>query len=153
TNFVVKVRVLRESYEDMRDKDHPNKSMFNPGMSATVDIMTKRVSDILSIPIQAVTTRDTSLKNKEVKGKKDDMEEDMDKVKVAEDKKATAAKEKEEKDKKTECVFVVDSGKVKLIPVKVGVQDNNYIEIKEGLKDGQVVVAAPYSLISRVLKD
>ena len=48
---------------------------------------------------------------------------------------------------------MIDNGKLKLLPVKVGVQDNNYIEIKEGLKEGQAVVTAPYSLISKILKE
>ena len=30
---------------------------------------------------------------------------------------------------------------------------SNYIEIKEGLKEGQAVVTAPYSLISKILKE
>jgi HlyD family secretion protein len=81
------------------------------------------------------------------KGKGEDMEE-LDKVKVVEE---TKGKEKEEK--KTECVFVVDNGKAKMQVVKVGVQDNNFIEIKEGLKPGQEIISAPYSAIARILKD
>jgi HlyD family secretion protein len=153
TNFTVKVRILRESYQTMRDSLPAGKSVFNPGMSATVDIMTKKAYDIVSVPIQAVTTRDTTDKGKKMtagdKKGGEDMEE-MDKVKVVENKKEDV---KDEKEKKTECVFVVENGKVKLQPVKVGIQDNNYIEIKEGLKDGQQVVSAPYSAISRFLKD
>ena len=33
------------------------KSPFRPGMSATVEIQTDRVSGVLTVPIQAVTTR------------------------------------------------------------------------------------------------
>ena len=151
TNFKVKVRILRDSYSDISDEEHPGKSVFNPGMSATVDIMTKKVSNVLSVPIQAVTTRDTTLKDK-VPGKgnnPDELEEDVDEVRVVDEK----AKDKEKEEKRTECVFVIEGGKLKLTPVKVGVQDNNYIEIKEGLKEGQEVVTAPYSLISKILKE
>lgn len=152
TNFTVKVRILRESYQSLRDSLPPGKSVFNPGMSATVDIETKRAIDVLSIPIQAVTTRDTSAKAKgmNMKGKNsDELEEDIDKVKVVDEKKGN----KEEKEKKTECVFIVENGKVKLQAVKIGIQDNNNIEVKEGLRDGQEIVSAPYSAISRLLKD
>jgi HlyD family secretion protein len=133
----------------LKDSLPPGRSVFNPGMSATVDIMTKRADDAISIPIQAVTTRDTTNKGKNMmgKGKGEDMEE-LDKVKVVEE---TKGKEKEEK--KTECVFVVDNGKAKMQVVKVGVQDNNFIEIKEGLKPGQEIISAPYSAIARILKD
>jgi HlyD family secretion protein len=151
TNFKVKVRILRESYADIQDTEHPGKSVFNPGMSATVDINTKKVSDVISVPIQAVTTRDTTQKNKAVtKGKNpDELEEDVDAVKVVDEK----AKDKAKEEKKSECVFVIENGKLKLVSVKVGIQDNSYIEIKEGLKEGQEVVTAPYSLISKVLKE
>lgn len=151
TNFKVKVRILRESYADIQDADHPNKSVFNPGMSATVDIMTRKVVDVLSVPIQAVTTRDTTQKDKAVVGGKnpDELEENVDAVKVVDEK----AKEKEKEEKKSECVFVIEAGKLKLVPVKVGIQDNNYIEIKGGLKEKQEIVTAPYSLISKILKD
>jgi HlyD family secretion protein len=151
TNFKVKVRILRESYADIQDQEHPGKSVFNPGMSATVDIMTKKVSDVLSVPIQAVTTRDTTQKDQSMKKGKgpEDLEENIDAVKVVDEK----SKDKEKEEKKTECVFVIEDGKLKLVPVKVGVQDNNFIEIKGGLSEGQEIVTAPYSLISKVLKE
>lgn len=56
TNFVVKIRILKTSYEDLL-KDNPKP--FLPGMSATVDIKTKSKEGVLSIPIQAVTTKDS----------------------------------------------------------------------------------------------
>ncbi len=150
TNFTVKVRILRESYQSLADSLHLNRSVFNPGMSATVDIQTKKVIDALSVPIQAVTTRDTSQKENMMKGGDNGIEND-DELKVTTDTKNKTTKKEEEK--KTECVFVVENGKVKMIAVKAGIQDNSYIEIKEGLKEGQEVVSAPYSAISRTLKN
>jgi len=149
TNFTVKVRILRESYQAMADSMKLNRSVFNPGMSATVDIQTKKALDVSSVPIQAVTTRDTTGKDNMMKGGGDEME-DEDALKVTSDKNKTTKKEEE---KKTECVFVIENGKVKLTPVKTGIQDNTYIEIKEGLKVGQEVVTAPYSAISKLLKN
>jgi HlyD family secretion protein len=37
--------------------------------------------------------------------------------------------------------------------VKTGIQDTRYIEVLEGLKAGEQVVAEPYNAISKVLKD
>ena len=58
-----------------------------------------------------------------------------------------------EEKKDIECVFVVEGNVVKLTPVTTGIQDNNFIQIKSGLKEGQEVVSAPYNLIARILKD
>lgn len=152
TNFTVKIRILRESYEDIIDPERPNKAVFNPGMSATVDIMTKRANDVMSVPIQAVTTRDTS-GNSSTKGKKasEDQLEDEGSVRVVESK--NEDKNSEMADKMSECVFIVSDGKVKLQAVQIGIQDNNFIEIKSGLKLGDEVVTGPYNAISKILKD
>ena len=37
--------------------------------------------------------------------------------------------------------------------VKTGLSDDNYIQIKEGLKDGEKVVSGSYRAISRELND
>ncbi|REJ85335.1 MAG: efflux RND transporter periplasmic adaptor subunit [Bacteroidetes bacterium] len=151
TNFKVKVRIFKDSYEIIKDEDHPGRAVFNPGMSATVDILTKSVYDVLSVPIQSVTTRDTTQKSKSAV-EKDDSETEMEdegSVKLSENENAGDSKES----KAVECVFVVDKGIVKLQPVKIGIQDNSYIEIVSGVEKGQTVVSSPYSAISKLLKD
>jgi HlyD family secretion protein len=65
TNFQVKIRILRESYQDLLDPEHPERYPFLPGMSATVDIQTKRVLNVLTVPIQSVTTRTDTSTSKE----------------------------------------------------------------------------------------
>ena len=150
TNFTVKVRVLRDSYLDIFDKEHPERNVFNPGMSATVDIRTKRVSNALSVPIQSVTTRDTTGNmSSDSKSFGDQEMEDQPEMEVKDAKNKTEEVEK----KDIECVFVIEKGKVKLVPVVIGIQDNNHIEIKSGLKEGQEIVSAPYSMIAKTLKD
>jgi len=42
---------------------------------------------------------------------------------------------------------------VKKVKVKTGIQDLNYIEILEGLKDGDEVITGPYSIVSKTLKE
>ena len=57
TNFNVKIHLLKDSYKDMLNPKIPNFSPFRPGMSATVEIQTETAKDVLTVPIQAVTTR------------------------------------------------------------------------------------------------
>lgn len=154
TNFTVKIRILQESYADlMNDK---NVSPFRPGMSATVDVQTKKVNSALSVPIQSVTTRADSSKfegkdKKDGKGDKGNGEEGQDGIVINDE------KNKEEEAKKDikieECVFIMNEGKAKLVKVKTGIQDNNYIEITNGLKEGDQVISGPYSAIAKQLKD
>jgi HlyD family secretion protein len=148
TNFTVKVRIIRDSYADLIPADKPNYSPFRPGMSATVDIQTRKAYDVLSVPIQSVTTRDTTLKasSKEVVRKGGDDEEETEEP---------ATKEPVVASKNTtikECVFVLKDGVVSLRPVKTGIQDNQFIQILDGLSVGEQVVTGPYNAISRLLK-
>ncbi len=139
TNFTVKVRIVQDSYKDLQNP-------FRPGMSATVDIRTKKAVNVLSVPIQSVTTRsDSSLKNPEVNEFKDD---EGTKVVDENDKK------KDVKDIKIEeCVFVLVDGKAKIRKVKTGIQNTDYYEMQEGLKEGEEVISGPYSAVSRLLRD
>lgn len=152
TNFTVKVRILRESYESISDPEHPGRAVFNPGMSATVDIMTKQARSVLSVPIQAVTTRDTaSGTSKTATGAEKEGMQDEEAVQVKNEKEEKTLKTQDAKE--VECVFVLENNNVKLVPVEIGIQDNNYIEIKKGLNVSQKVVSAPYSAIAKLLKD
>ena len=134
TNFEVKIFILRESYQTLYNEGYVNP--FRPGMSATVDIMTKIESDVLSVPIQAVTTRsDSSLvegseETEETEEVKDDEEEEM-----------------------NEVVFIVnDESKAEFVKIKTGIQDNNYIQILEGVEEDDEIITAPYNAISKKLK-
>lgn len=153
TNFQVKVRILRESYADLLDPAHPERYPFLPGMSATVEIQTRRVVDVVSVPIQAVTTRtDTSSMSK---GKEftigNDMEEEEEEQPSVEVKDKNAPAEKS--DEPVVCVFVYRDGKSILVPVKTGIQDNMYIEIQSGLQDGDEVISAPFGAIRTILRN
>ena len=147
TNFSVKVRIIRDSYVDLIPADKPNYSPFRPGMSATVDIQTRKVYNVISVPIQAVTTRDTLLKasSKEVvrKDEEESPKKDELETEIVANKKSIVK----------ECVFVVNDSKVSLRTVKTGIQDNQYIQVLEGLKVGEQVVTGPYNATSRLLKN
>ncbi|HLC83133.1 MAG TPA: efflux RND transporter periplasmic adaptor subunit [Bacteroidia bacterium] len=153
TNFVVKIRILQESYMDLLAANR-NLAPFRPGMSATVDIQTKKVSNAIAVPIQSVTTRNDSTEfNLQNKVKGGDKEEDDEEIVVKNDNDKT--QNNDALIKIEECVFVynVAEGKVKKVAVKTGIQDNNYIEITSGIKEGDEIISAPYSAIAKELKD
>lgn len=140
TNYDVTIRMLPESYKDLADS---TVSPFRPGMSATVDIQTTAVKDVLTVPIQAVTTRQDSTQKK------------MEENKGPEENPAVENEESKPKSSEPviEYVFVVENGKAALRKVKTGIQDNTYIQILEGVKKDETVVSGPYRAISRSLKD
>ncbi|HXU27123.1 MAG TPA: efflux RND transporter periplasmic adaptor subunit [Bacteroidia bacterium] len=144
TNYTVKIRVLRESYQDLITETNP--VVFRPGMSASVEILTRKVKNALSIPIQAVTTRTDSLQKPvgvAIESKSSDDE------KADSDKKEKKVEEKNKKPRA--CIFVLRDGKAKIIFVKTGIQDNEYIQILEGLTNKDEVITAPYGAISKQL--
>jgi len=133
TNFDVKIRMLQYSYEDLLKKRADSSSPFRPGMSATVDIRTTQVNNVITAPIQAVTIRTDTLSTSN----------EADVLEGEED------NEKE----KVEVVFVRDGDQVKMVKVETGIQNTMYIEILNGLEEGQEIVVAPYTLVSKILKD
>lgn len=137
TNFVVKLRLQKDSYQELINMERGVRFPFRPGMSATVDIKTASKNNVLAVPIQSVTIReDEASKNKRLND--------------AETKGDDALAQKK---KVTEIVFVTNGKTVKAVPVKTGIQDAGYIEIKEGLQENWVVVKAPFKAISKDLKD
>ncbi|MCK9639666.1 MAG: efflux RND transporter periplasmic adaptor subunit [Prolixibacteraceae bacterium] len=142
TNFNVKIVLLAKSYQDLIEKD-TLKYPFLPGMSATVEILTDTRKGIISVPIQAVTTRgdDGTIKN---------AGEQMEKVGTNDtNSKEITPKEPEQH----EVVFVIKNNLAWKKRVKTGIQDNTRIEILDGLAVGDEVIVAPYGLISKTLKD
>jgi len=134
TNFKVKVRILKESYQDLLEGKPATYSPFRPGMTATVDIITKTRSNVLAVPISSVVVKsDTTA----VKGFK---------VEDEDEKKAAPKSEK-----KLECVFVKVGDKAKIRIIKTGIQDDTNIEVLAGLKKGDVVITGPYSTVSKDL--
>jgi HlyD family secretion protein len=138
TNFVVKIRILRSSYEDLTRKFGKRKSVFRPGMSASVEIQTEKVTDVIAIPLEAVTVRDISA---------------LDTVKVEKDGKTESVNtEKEKKNEEVEVIFIKAGDKASIRKVKTGVQDDKYIQVLEGVNLGDEVISGPYSTISKILK-
>ena len=143
TNFNVKILLLEESYKDLLISQL-HKYPFLPGMSATVEIRTKTRHNVISIPIQAVTTRANNGNSKKVNNEPVANVEGTNK---SEDK--VAMKEPEQ----FEVVFVNRKNLARQVKVKTGIQDNTNIEIIQGLNSDDEIVVAPYGLVSKTLKD
>jgi HlyD family secretion protein len=136
TNFKVKVRIVKESYQDLLEGKSATYSPFRPGMTATVDIITKTKTNVLAIPISAVVVKSdtTAVKTEDIK-----VEDESDKKSLP------------KSDKKLECVFVKVGDKAKIRIVKTGIQDDANIEILSGLKKGDVIITGPYTTVSKDL--
>jgi HlyD family secretion protein len=141
TNFKVKVHILKESYKDLIEGKPSSFSPFRPGMTATVDIMTKRKQNVLAVPISAVVVKsDTSSTKKPDPSKdKEDKENNNNNKAVANN------------DKKFECVFVKVGDVAKIRIITTGIQDDTNIEVTSGLKKGDVVIVGPYSTVTKDL--
>jgi len=123
TNFDVKIFILPESYKHLVSEERP--SPLRPGMSVSVDIRTITKPTVLAVPIQAVTTRiDTTLAGETTTGNE---------VRT--------------------LVFITDGTYALARDVKTGIQDNSYIEIISGINEGDRVITAPFSAISKKLSD
>jgi HlyD family secretion protein len=142
TNFTVKVRIDPKSYEGLLNKTAANVSPFRPGLTATVDINTNHAKG-LAVPIQAVTTRENKKPDNNGAAKTDNSSSSSDDNKQ---KTASGSITKE-------YVFVYSGGKVKQVQVTTGIQDDSYIQVLSGVKDGDEVVSAPYQAISKTLAD
>jgi HlyD family secretion protein len=132
TNYTVHILILPESYAGLRTELGRGNFPFKPGMSAGVEIQTSKESGILSVPINAVTTRDLA---DSLKKKNKSVDTEAESIR--------------------QVVFVYNktTKTVAIRDVKTGIQDNEYIQITSGLKKGDVIVVAPYGTVTRTLQD
>ena len=138
-NYKVHIRLLTESYTDLA-KDN-NIFPFRPGMTASADIQTKSKLNVVTVPLNAVTTRDKNGEGKDTK------------VSTKTDSKNAEPAKQTDDDDVSEVVFVLQKdNKVKMMKVKTDIQDLNYIEVS-GVKVGDQIITGPYSVVSKTLKD
>jgi HlyD family secretion protein len=136
TNFKVKVRIVKESYQDLLEGKPVTYSPFRPGMTATVDIITKTKTNILAVPISSVVVKTDTSAVKDFK---------------VEDSESTEEKKAPKSEKKLECVFLKVGNKAKIRIIKTGIQDDTNIEVLSGLKKGDVVITGPYTTVAKDL--
>ncbi|MEO5684416.1 MAG: efflux RND transporter periplasmic adaptor subunit [Chitinophagaceae bacterium] len=134
TQYKVYIRLLPESYADLLGK---GSFPFRPGMNASADIQTQTRTNVLSVPINAVTTRD-----------KNDSTATIKTVKKVDEPGAPQILEEPDV-----VIFILGADKkVRKAKVSTGIQDINYIEITSGLKPGDEVITGPYDVVSKTLK-
>ena len=151
TNYEVRIRLIPESYKDLIDPAHPRNFPFRPGMSASADIQTNTHANVLAVPINAVTTRDKSDTASVAGGKKVEKKEKEAPKTGDGNNGETPARNVDELE---EVVFVLQKdGTVKRVKVRTDIQDINFIEIVDGLKEGDEVITGPYTTVSKLLRE
>lgn len=134
TKFEVKIRI----------KDH---EMFRPGMSVTAEIETRYRTNVLTVPIQSVTTRLPKKADKQAASKS---------LGVSTAQASNAGppkKEGEKKEKPVEVIFALKGDQVTMIPVRRGISDDSFVEITEGASESVQVISGGYKAINRELED
>jgi HlyD family secretion protein len=148
TKFQIKIRIA-------------DKEAFLPGMSVTAYVETRYRTNVISVPIQSVTTRlpltPTNSAGTNISGGTNPI------VAAASNSLSTNLSTNlvstntyggtNSLPKPIEVVFVVEGDHVKMVPVKRGISDDNYVEILSGLKENDQVVSGGYKAINRDLAD
>ena len=140
TEFKVEIRILNESFNDLLSEIQ-GPSPFRPGMTASVEIITTSKTNVLSVPLASVTTRNPKLDGR---GQRPSGEEGE----VV----AQAASTRNEDDIK-EVVFINDGGIAKMVEVKTGISDYDNIEIISGISEGDEVISGPFFVVSKRIKE
>ena len=144
TEFEVKVKILNSSYADLLAQKDKKGYPFKPGMTASVEILTDRKSNILAVPIAAVTTRSADSTAIDTANMKDNRNGTVNEV---------PAEQTEKKEKPKEIVFVNVAGKAVQRNVTTGISDFENIEILSGLKEGEQIISGPFIAVSKKLKN
>lgn len=142
TNFKVKVRILSP----------PNK--IRPGMSSTVDIITETIENVISIPIQSLTSRPKNYKDIIAENKKNDNNRWS---------KGEDEKQNKNKEESIEVVFVLedkyeninapDGKKYALArPVITGIDGESHYSVKKGVDEDELIVTGSYRVLSKELQ-
>jgi HlyD family secretion protein len=135
TQFQVRIRINEDG-------------VFRPGMSVTADIETRTRTNALSVPFASVTTRPPKIATNSAP-----VSAGPTPAGPTNNDPAAAGKKPNEPAKSLDVVFVLDHDHVNMVPVKIGISDDNYMEITEGLKEGDEIVSGPFHAISHDLDD
>lgn len=147
TKFEVRIRIQ-------------DQESFLPGMSVTAEIETRYRTNVLAVPIQSVTTRMPKGTNaagntaaappsgSDAAGASGATKPDEDPFQ-----RVNAARKAKEGPKPQEVVFVIESDKARMLPVKRGISDDTYYEILEGVSEGQEVITGGFRAIAKELQE
>ncbi len=137
TKFEVRIRIQ-------------DKQPFLPGMSVTSEIETRYRTNVLTVPIQSVTTRlPKGSSNAPVAAAASGPRFGQPAGKELE----VVSAKKADGPKPQEVVFAVENDKATARPVKRGISDDTYYEVLDGLAEGQEIVTGSFRAIARELQD
>lgn len=126
-----------------------DKGLFLPGMSVTADIETRYRTNVVTVPIQSVTTRLPGSSASEPVPKKTQSNSEEDKGQIE----FLAGKKTKDTVKPVEVVFIKEGDKAKMLPVKRGISDDSHYEILEGVSEGQEIITGNFKAVSKELND
>jgi HlyD family secretion protein len=132
TKFEVKIRIQE-------------REAFRPGMSVTAEIETRHRTNVLTVPIQSITTRAAKPPAGAPAAAGGNGP-----APIAD---PPAPRNKSDARKPVEVVFLVEGDKARQVPVTRGISDDAYVEIISGVEEGQTVVSGGYKAINRDLED
>ena len=101
---------------------------LRPDLSATADIIVESRSQVIAVPIIAMTVREDTTWVSEDNGGNDDEPREI------------------------EGVFLVNDSRVTFTPVEIGIAGQEYFEVITGLNEGDTVVAGPYQRIRQLVE-
>lgn len=139
TNFEVRLKFI--------EKDE----RLRPGMTATATVFTDKKENVLTVPIQSVTTRDPNKQKKKSDDEKNKNGDNKDDEKN-DDVKNTRLENTTQKEKPKPVVFVKQGDTVVMKPVEIGIRNDLYIEVLSGLQENEEVVSGSYRAISQELE-
>ena len=139
TEFEVRILILSSSYQDLVKQG--NRFPFRPGMTASVDVITTRKDNVLSVPLAAVTTRAPDGAAPPAENENEGPPSQ------------NTAQKPETKQEDKVVVFINDNGIEKMVEVKTGISDYDNIEILSGVTDSTEIITGPFLVVSKRLKD
>jgi HlyD family secretion protein len=140
TQFQVRIRITEDG-------------QFRPGMSVSATIETRTSTNAIAAPIASVTTRTVKSKTAVIAAKTNSVPTNSIASSGSETNSAKADKKPEDRNKPVDVVFVIEGDHVKTVPVKIGISDDNFWEITDGLKEGDEIVTGSFKAIGRDLDD
>ncbi len=138
TKFEVRIRIQ-------------DKETFLPGMSVTAEIETRYRTNVLSVPIQSITTRVPGASNVVASAggaqaaTPDAPKEDFQVM--------TQQRKAKDAGKAREVVFIIEDGKARMIPIQRGISDDTHYEVVEGVQEGMEVITGSFRALSRELEE